>query len=187
MDGPNGTSDPSPSIVALHNFASPVDGTAALTSLNLEQAAQPQRQFTTTTTTQAHFSGPIPPPGLLRDYDAISPGLADRLVSMAEGEARHRRELESRIVEAQIRDNKIRLDETRRGQLFAFVIVIAAIIGATIAAYSGHEVSAGILGGVPITGVVTTFILGRSKAPQDEKQQQGKESNNAKKRKRRAT
>lgn len=105
---------------------------------------------------------------------------------MAEGEARHRRELESRIVDAQIRDIKIRLDETRRGQLFAFVIVITAIIGATIAAYSGHEVSAGILGGVPITGVVTTFILGRSKAPQDGKQREGKESNNAKKRKRRA-
>ena len=32
----------------------------------------------------ASFSGPIPPPNILAGYNAIEPGLADRIMKMAE-------------------------------------------------------------------------------------------------------
>ena len=32
------------------------------------------------------FQGPIPPPDMLREYDAVSPGLADKIVSRADRE-----------------------------------------------------------------------------------------------------
>jgi uncharacterized membrane protein len=47
---------------------------------------------------QQHISGPIPSPDVLRQYDAINPGLADRLVRMAEHEADHRRKMEAEVI-----------------------------------------------------------------------------------------
>lgn len=37
------------------------------------------------------FSGPLPPPDLLAEYEQVLPGLADRIVRMAEDEGAHRR------------------------------------------------------------------------------------------------
>ena len=51
---------------------------------------------------QQSFSGPLPPPDLLGQYDAILPGLADRIVKMAEKQESHRHELENRVVKAEI-------------------------------------------------------------------------------------
>lgn len=42
--------------------------------------------------TQA-FSGPIPPPAVLAEYDSRFPGFAERIMSMAEREAATRHEL----------------------------------------------------------------------------------------------
>lgn len=42
-------------------------------------------------TTTTAFLGPIPPPELLAQYERTLPGLADRLVAIAERESDHRR------------------------------------------------------------------------------------------------
>ncbi len=34
----------------------------------------------------ASFRGPLPPPAVLREYDQISPGLAEKIIGMAESE-----------------------------------------------------------------------------------------------------
>ena len=54
---------------------------------------------------------------MLKGYDEALPGLADRIVTMAEDEARHRREVE---LEGLKRDAKL---ETR-GQVFGFTIAL---------------------------------------------------------------
>jgi uncharacterized membrane protein len=36
------------------------------------------------------FSGPIPPPQILGDYDKVQPGFAERIIAMAEREQSHR-------------------------------------------------------------------------------------------------
>ena len=38
---------------------------------------------------RASFSGPLPPPELLKQYDEVVPGAADRIISMAEAEQAH--------------------------------------------------------------------------------------------------
>ena len=38
----------------------------------------------------AEFSGPLPPPYYLREYEATAPGAPDRIISMAEQEQQHR-------------------------------------------------------------------------------------------------
>lgn len=40
------------------------------------------------------FSGPLPHPRILAEYEALSPGLTDRIVRMAERQAEHRQGLE---------------------------------------------------------------------------------------------
>jgi uncharacterized membrane protein len=44
------------------------------------------------------FSGPLPPPDLLAEYDRVLPGLADRIARMAETEGESRRALQSRAM-----------------------------------------------------------------------------------------
>jgi uncharacterized membrane protein len=44
------------------------------------------------------FSGPLPPPDLLAEYEQVIPGLADRIVRMAEEEGRHRRWLQRALL-----------------------------------------------------------------------------------------
>ena len=64
-----------------------------------------------------YFEGPIPPPQVLKGYEEALPGLADRIVTMAEEEARHRRAIEFK---RETREGKL---ETR-GQMFGFAVAI---------------------------------------------------------------
>ena len=36
------------------------------------------------------FSGPIPPPNIIKGYEEILPGSADRIIAMAENQSKHR-------------------------------------------------------------------------------------------------
>lgn len=47
---------------------------------------------------QRSFSGPLPPPDLLREYNQIVPGLAERIARMAEKEQDHRHYFERKLV-----------------------------------------------------------------------------------------
>jgi uncharacterized membrane protein len=65
------------------------------------------------------FAGPLPPPDLLRAYENLCAGSADRIISMAEAESRHRQGLENRTTDAQINGMNREFDEARAGQLCA--------------------------------------------------------------------
>ena len=79
-------------------------------------------QIQETQVVQAHFAGPLPFPEHLSEYEGISPGAAERIIRMAELQADHRRTTESNVV-----DSGIRL--ASRGQIFAFVIGMTALLG----------------------------------------------------------
>lgn len=42
------------------------------------------------TSVMSEFSGPLPPPSIMKGYEDIVPGSADRILSMAENQAKHR-------------------------------------------------------------------------------------------------
>lgn len=79
------------------------------------------------------YSGPIPPPDAFADYDKVLPGAADRIMTMAENQSRHRQKMEQEVVFSQIRDNK-------RGHWFGFIVALICIIGGFILIYLGKEV-----------------------------------------------
>jgi uncharacterized membrane protein len=66
---------------------------------------------------QEAYYGPIPDPDSLAKYEQIQPGLTERIIKMAEDEAKHRRKNEERLIK-----NSIRMATT--GTIFAFVSVL---------------------------------------------------------------
>lgn len=112
------------------------------------------RQIVSVTYREA-FAGPIPHPRHLRDYEAICPGAADRLIAMAEAQQRHQVSTEEKLVAGEFSD--------RRLGLWLGAATFALLIGGAI--YCGwHDktavaialVSAATIGGVGL------FVNGRS-------------------------
>jgi len=62
---------------------------------------------------------------MLERYNAIVSNGADRIVAMAESQLRHRQQLESTVVNGNVTSQK-------RGQLFAFVLGLVAIVGGIV-------------------------------------------------------
>jgi uncharacterized membrane protein len=106
-------------------------------------------------------SGPLPPPEILARYDAVSPGLADRLVKMAEAEAAHRRDVEHKAQEAQATDLVAYRRSEMWGQTFGLTIGLAAIGGAVYCAVHQAQWTGSFIGTAGVTGLVTAFIVGR--------------------------
>lgn len=110
------------------------------------------------------FSGPLPPPDLLRQYDAIVPDAANRIIAMAEGQAAHRRQLEDRATDAIIEDTRAERLERKRGQFYGFTIGITGITaGALIVIFANNSV--GIIAGTALSGgtivtLVSIFVIG---------------------------
>lgn len=110
--------------------------------------------------TTAIYSGPIPPPEALARYEQLTPGLADRIVKMAETEGDHRRALETNGQKAQIEHIKRRDYEAKLGQFLAFFISITAIIAGAYTLIRGNNLGTVIsLSGLAV--IVTAFIHGR--------------------------
>jgi uncharacterized membrane protein len=92
------------------------------------------------------FSGPIPPPALLKEYEEALPGCAERLVQMAE------REQGSRHV-----DNRKLVHNDRMRVVFAFLISLALIAAATLAIFFNQPEIAIPLG---LAGTLTGIVRG---------------------------
>ncbi len=113
-------------------------------------------QQTSTVTTIT--SGPIPSPSTLKEYDEIIPGAAERILSMAEQEAAHLRNIER---EALIKAS----EQVKRGQVFGLIIGILAFLTSIIALVLGSEKTAIALGGTTVVGLVAVFVTGRFSQP----------------------
>ncbi len=98
------------------------------------------------------YSGPLPPPEDLREYESIQKGAADRIIKVLEKQVEHRIEQESKIV-----DNEH--DLSKRGQRLGFVLcfffgAVAACLG-----LKDHDVLAGTIVGILIIAIAVIFVL----------------------------
>jgi uncharacterized membrane protein len=124
---------------------------------------QPASEATLIKQVFQHFEGPLPPPGALEHYDRTLPGLAERIVVMAEqrhemarSQATHRRDLEKAVVLSKIGNERL-------GQVFAFILAAGAIGGGVLLAWNGKE-TAGVAAIVAaLASLVTVFFVGRRK------------------------
>ena len=109
-----------------------------------------------------------PPPKYLQEYENISPGFADRIISMAEAEASHRHKIENKVLDADIEISRREFAERRIGQLCGLLIGVVALGAGTYTAINGHPISGGIIGTGGVVALVTAFIYGRVSESQQE-------------------
>lgn len=102
------------------------------------------------------FSGPMPHPDHLREYDGILPGAAERILSMAESTLAHSTGMEKDMLRAEVADRKLGM--LLGGGLFALLIIGAF---ATLFITDNPLVPGLFLGTAAIGGVVA-FIRGRN-------------------------
>ena len=99
---------------------------------------------------QSAYSGPLPPPPMYSEYEAVLPGSADRILAMAEKEQAIRHEWEGRAQRL-----------SARGQWLGFIIALACVGGAVLLGLTGHEWIAAVFAGFASINLVSRF-LGRS-------------------------
>ena len=108
----------------------------------------------------------MPPPEVLVQYNQTVPDAAERIITMAESQSRHRQELESKVIESDIKNSRL-------GLHYGLIIGLAAVIGGTICITSGYEVGGSIIGGTGLTGLVGVFVYG-SRSKRKEREQRYK-------------
>ncbi|NVN80576.1 DUF2335 domain-containing protein [Vibrio sp. Scap24] len=101
------------------------------------------------------YQGPLPPPELLNEYEKISPGMAERILRMAESELLHKEAMHLKAIEEHRR-------EVQRGQFFAIIISLVSIACTVLLAFKGAQIAAGILGSSIIAGIVAAYVLSRN-------------------------
>lgn len=103
---------------------------------------------------QFTFSGPIPPASVLEGYERLVVGAAERILVMAESDAKHQQAIELAALRAAE-------SEIKRGQIFGFIIGLTALGASMLALAMGSPAVAGVIGGTTVVGLVSIFIIGR--------------------------
>ncbi|WP_162244568.1 DUF2335 domain-containing protein [Afipia sp. Root123D2] len=99
----------------------------------------------------AGWSGPLPPPAALDEFNRIVPGGAERIFNQFEAEGAHRRELEQRQSKFLVRDVHI-------GQFLAGLFAISGLAVAALAIYLDKPWAATVIGGGTIAPIVYAFL-----------------------------
>jgi uncharacterized membrane protein len=97
------------------------------------------------------YSGPVPPPELLRGYAEVYPDAPEKIFSLAENQQKHRQELEK---EGLKKSYKYQLT----GLTFGFLIALVLIVGALVLILMDKEILGISLLGPTFIGLVTLFV-----------------------------
>lgn len=124
-------------------------------------AALQERGFEAGLVTQTHqvvrqFAGPLPSPDMLQQYENTQPGLADRIVTMAESEQQHRHQLETKNVDGLI-------SKDARGQKFAFAITCLITTISAFLIFAGSPVLGSLFGGATVIALASLFLDAKQK------------------------
>ncbi len=122
-------------------------------------SATPRAETRVTTKAEA-YQGPIPSPEMLRRYEEILPGAAERILRMAEDQAAHRRRIEAVVIPGNAANE-------RRGQFMAFVLAVLFGTLSFILVLEGHDAAGGILGTTAVLGLTSSFLAGRRARDRD--------------------
>ena len=137
-------------------------------SKQVSKPVQTAQQVQTIQATQTTFTGPMPPPELLRQYDTVVLGAAERILVMAEKEAQHRQTQESQALNANVQAQKQQLyiaeQQTKAtfrsdaiGQVCGFIVSLICVVGAIYLAMNGQPIVATALAALPLAAIIRAF------------------------------
>lgn len=121
---------------------------------NIEDADRDDREMLLASAVKhIQYEGPLPPGYMLREYEEVLPGAADRVFRMAEQQAEHRQYMEKQVVASKSRAELL-------GVVFAGTIVLATVIGGIFLIHAGNDIAGLSTLIVGIGGIAGTFIYG---------------------------
>ncbi|MEA5467583.1 DUF2335 domain-containing protein, partial [Spirulina sp. 06S082] len=109
------------------------------------------------------FSGPLPPPEILKAYDIVIPGLATRIFDLTERQSNHRMELEKVVI---FGDAK----RSWTGLILGFVIACLFLGTSAYIIIQGHDLAGGVLASGGLVSLVSVFVYGTNKRSQERKE-----------------
>ena len=101
------------------------------------------------------FSGPLPHPSILKEYQELIPNAPERFFKLVENENNHRHLIETKAI-----DGKISYD--KRGQWMAFTLAISIISIGAISIFQGYTIPGSIMLGISAVGLAGVFIKGKN-------------------------
>lgn len=106
------------------------------------------------------YSAPLPEASQFAYYDNVLPGAADRILTMAENQARHRQKLENKAITG---------DQIRSflGLIFGFLVSVGGFAGSIFLIYSGKSIEGSLLASGVLASLVYTFVSGSNKKMKD--------------------
>lgn len=118
--------------------------------------------------TKASFHiGPLPSPEMLEAYEKAYPGIAERILKMAEKEQEKRHQDQTELIEMERKNLRSLNWNIIRGQIFALLAIVIVCLLCAYFAYLGDIPSASGTAKVIIIGVASVFlgvrILSRTK------------------------
>jgi uncharacterized membrane protein len=104
------------------------------------------------------FSGPLPSPEMLRAYDTLLPGAADRIIEMAANEQKFRHHVEYRVFREEAR---YRIVSFLIGSLLFIIVVGVLVFGAV----NGATWTVLISPVLSLFGVLVGYYFAKSESP----------------------
>lgn len=101
-----------------------------------------------------YYSGNIPHPGIVKDWELICPGAADRILSLTEKQSSHRQLLENQLVKSSVTIRYLGLGFT------VLMCIIITIIGVILTINGSWQGGIGFVA-TGIIGPTITFLLQR--------------------------
>ena len=105
-------------------------------------------------TSASSWSGPLPSPRSLREFEDIVPGSADRLITMVEKQGNHRMEIEKRVVDGESRRAWVDL-------VARHAITLVGIVASILLIVFGYTPAGVILTGLTTLFAVISFLISR--------------------------
>ncbi|MGK7344338.1 MAG: DUF2335 domain-containing protein [Candidatus Nitrospinota bacterium M3_3B_026] len=99
---------------------------------------------------EQRFSGPLPHPEVLQNYENVLPGLAERIVAMAEAEQKSRHTEETEALRGQLK-------YASRGQWFGFGISMAGLVVSGVVIFAGYPWGA-VISLTALTNLAGIFV-----------------------------
>jgi len=115
---------------------------------------------------QLSFSGPLPHPSFLKQYEEVVPGAADRILRQAESQTNHRIDLENKVIDSDIR----RAD---RGLWAGLAVAVISIVGGCALVFAGHDWAGATIATATVVSLVGVFVYG-SQSRRQERQERAK-------------
>lgn len=133
----------------------PADADLILETLSDKTRQQLIKEIEVVIEQRSIYSGPIPSPEMLKQFDEVIPNGADRIMTMAENQSNHRMNLETKVVNANNRDSLL-------GIIFAGILGIVGLIGGLCLIYTGKSISGFIFSSGSLATLVGLYLKGTS-------------------------